>query len=504
MVDPMHVIHLENGRFSPGTLTNAGHIGPMLNRYLANPGGYPSGLVLHFHGGLVSFRAGAGLAQRLTPEYLQAGAYPVFFVWESGPLETIRNNFSEIANEKIFRKLAGKVLKFVIARLGSSLGGRGGPPGAATAEGTLEQWLEAGAEGSPVPFEDVRLTDPAGAARAAAQSDASLQFQVQADLELDFGFRQALAEVENGLKPAGDAATSRGAGYRGATTTRMTEEGLSQLTTGRDEGSRGVKSLAKAAVAIVALVRAVVGRMRTGRDHGLYATVVEEVLRRFYIDQLGRTLLWDRMKQDTADAFAADKPAGREPGGTMLLEALKARVQAGQAFPRITLVGHSAGSIYACRFLQHADAILPAGIGFHLCLLAPACTFSLFHETMTNHSGRVKEVRLFAMSDEVERKDAIAGVLYPHSLLYFVSGLLEDTVDEPLLGMQRYFTGTTVFNGPECQWARGYFQGNGQRTVWSVVDDGVGRSSASRRHGDFDNDAVTLASLRHLIQHGFV
>ena len=43
-------------------------------------------LVLHFHGGLVSKRAGLSVSARLTPVYSPAadrGGHPVSFVWES-------------------------------------------------------------------------------------------------------------------------------------------------------------------------------------------------------------------------------------------------------------------------------------------------------------------------------------------------------------------------------------------------------------------------------------
>ena len=35
-------------------------------------------------------------------------------------------------------------------------------------------------------------------------------------------------------------------------------------------------------------------------------------------------------------------------------------------------------------------------------------------------------------------------VIYPASLLYFVSGLLEDEADQPLIGMQRYLASTAT------------------------------------------------------------
>jgi hypothetical protein len=46
-------------------------------------------VVIHVHGGLVGTDRGMAIAARLTPEYQRAGAYPEFFVWSSGLLETI-------------------------------------------------------------------------------------------------------------------------------------------------------------------------------------------------------------------------------------------------------------------------------------------------------------------------------------------------------------------------------------------------------------------------------
>ena len=69
----------------------------------------PNGVVLHFHGGLVSEAAARGIADRLAVRYSAAGTYPVFSVWETGFLESIRNNLKDILQDKIFHKLLKKV-----------------------------------------------------------------------------------------------------------------------------------------------------------------------------------------------------------------------------------------------------------------------------------------------------------------------------------------------------------------------------------------------------------
>src|SRR5262245_3868704 len=75
-------------------------------------------VVLHFHGGLVSRTAGMEGAERLRLEcYDGSGAHPVFFVWESGLIETVRHNLSEIFGEDIFKILLKWLLKYAAAKL---------------------------------------------------------------------------------------------------------------------------------------------------------------------------------------------------------------------------------------------------------------------------------------------------------------------------------------------------------------------------------------------------
>ena len=106
-----HIIHLENGRLAPDT--PASIVESIVSQALQHPGS--SGIVIHFHGGLVNYDRGRGVAERLYSEYLDAGAYPIFLVWESGLIETIVNNLDQIRQEDLFRllwkRLAGIVLR---------------------------------------------------------------------------------------------------------------------------------------------------------------------------------------------------------------------------------------------------------------------------------------------------------------------------------------------------------------------------------------------------------
>ena len=521
-LDKKHCIHLKNGHFSSKTDTQAADIESLLTAFGASSS--PSGLVVHFHGGVVSYASGKGIVQALTPVFQEAGAYPVFFVWEAGPLETIFNNLEDIGKEKIFREFVRKAIEFALRRLKGVVGAKGAggePVNSQAVTRAVDEWF--GGRGVAVPFEDFALLQAADRTRTAPMAtDDAMRMEIQADLEMDPRFCSEIEAVSNGLLPPDEGVSVRGVGTRAATTTRMDSKALAELVDPPAPGKRGAISLIKAAAAIAKIVIRVAGRFFEGRDHGLYGTVVEEVLRQFYVDKLGKCLLWNQMKKDTADAFMEKIEPGKEPGGTIFLKALAdhlAKIGPGGLRPRVTLVGHSTGAVYICNLLASAGRWLPPGFKFDIILLAPAVSFARFSECMAANGKWVGGVRLFGMEDKVELKDAMAQgglgpfarLVYPHSLLYFVSGLLEnedeDKPDHPILGMQRFHNLKDVFGAkdfPEVEQARRFFAAPPQRcAVWSIVNNGNGMASASKAHGDFDNDKDTLASVQWLLRNGF-
>ncbi len=455
-----------------------------------------AGLAIHFHGGLVGLNSGKRIASELGASYQEAGAYPLFFVWEAGAIEIIVNNWADIASEPIFQQLVRK------------------DPARVAAD--LKAWFAGTAE-SP-PYADYDLRPGMAGAKAGAQPDPLYRMELQANLEADPAFRQALEAVANGLLPPEQRQATKGGGTRAATTTLMDPAALAEVADSPAPGQKGAISMAKMAWEVAKVVYRVVRRYLDGRDHGLYGTVEEEVLRAFYADKLGQTLFWNQMKKDTVDAFdPAPAQPGREAGGLAFLQRLAARLAAGAPTPRIVLTGHSTGAVYICHFIERADALLPAGLRFDIVLLAPAVDFKLFAKTMQTYAHRVGNVRLFGMQDEWERADAmaqgflpaaLARILYPHSLLYFVSGLLEEAeTDMPILGMKRFFDRGAVFSAPaypEVDWARAWFaQAPSREAVWSDANLGPGRNSAARQHGNFDNDRATVASIKHLLSQGY-
>lgn len=443
-------------------------------------------LVVHFHGGLVNRSAGISGAERLLPIYREAGAHPLFFVWQSGLLEVISANLTDIGKELVFKRLVERLLQFALAKGKEEVGGRGG----ALELSPLDDLSSTMDDASTEPFaEDPEPSEPL--------SDLQ-EGQVQVELEQDMVLEAEITAIAGSLQLPEEGDASRGAQATRPATTKMSPDALADLARslgdeGADPDTRGLISTAWLVKTGVATLKRVIARLVGGRGHGVYPTVVEEVLRSLYLTDAGGAI-WRQMKQDIADAFGANPNVH---GGTALLAELAQ--MAAERNP--VLVGHSTGAVYICNLLLHAES-LPADRRFDVVLLAPACDFALLAKTLAERSDRIGRLRIFCMKDELERQDQMIPLLYPRSLLYFVSGALEGEADAPLVGMHRFYGD----GGPRPSGASNdmdrvhrYLREPG-RAVWSVASDGDGLTSTAAKHGDFDNDAGTLKSVQNFIQ----
>lgn len=517
-MDKLHCIHSQGGRIGDGTDTLPGDIDALVEALRRDGHGR---LAIHFHGGLVSKSAGLTLAGRLGKEY-EAAAYPVFYVWESGVWETIRNNLAELADEPVFRQLVRKLLQYALQRLGGQLGSRSVLPGTVDSR-QVKQTVDAfwaQPSRATIPYRDFLPAAAGGGARSAmATVD---EADIQADLESDTEFAAALAtlpDIPPGTRSAlsAPAAVEHRSNFSLALSAQLSER----------PGTRGLITWYKVAVLLKRVLVAVLGRYADGRDHGLYATVVEEIARAVKLGGSGlnewaQALQWNRMKQDVRDAFGDDP---QRHAGTALLQRLKTAIDGGLHLDRITLIGHSTGAIYIAHWLEAAERWLPPGVRFDVVYLAPAITYELFDRTLTQHGQRIRSFRMFAMSDAHEREDQVWGddqalqggdlrrFIYPSSLLYLVAGILEcdvaadgsssDAPDKPLLGMQRYFSDERVYDAvrfPEVGRVRAWLRADARRTVWSIVRDAApGLNCAGIDHGGFDEDRDTLDSVRAIM-----
>lgn len=503
-----HIIHLANGQLSPKSSSTRADVTHLVDEAVTlQP---KAGLAIHFHGGLVSEKSGRDIAQRLTPRYKEAGAYPLFFVWESGLLEAVGNNLRDISQEKLFREFVKKAAEWALKKLPAGVGFKGAS-GTAVNEIQLRQEFDAWFRGErPNPPEALETragvddADIQATLKGTQLDQTSLEAEIQMSIEGDFVFQDAVQEVYNGLNEGGEPqTTTKGLGGSTiASTSLISPEAANQLFERSPVTTKGFSLIGwfRSAKMVARIVVAVVRRMAAGRGHGLYVTIVEEVLRALYLDKLG-TLIWNQMKKDTADAFLP----GENHGGTALLADLRKHVDCGAAMPRITLIGHSTGAIYICQFIEAAAQVLP-DCRFDVVFLAPALTYERFAATLATHGDRIAHFRSFAMNNDWEIADKLVPIIYPRSLLYFVSGLLEPSVDEPLVGMERYLRENKIFTPaefPAIARGRGFFADFPESLVWSPDTLGEGTQSVSAKHGDFDNDDLTLTSVQALLQKGF-
>jgi hypothetical protein len=461
--------------------------------------------VIHFHGGLVSEARGMETARSLLPIYSDAGAYPVFFVWRSGLTEIASGTMlKDIANEAIFKQLLKRLLRFAVAKVTSDAGAKGIGPGAIPGEAETEEELgkrEAGKE----PFADREI-----AAEVAEVSPADRQL-----LELELMSDAALqAAVQSAVRQDADAGEARARGIApadaGVAPTLLDPEAIAELRAGTPgEGAKGVFSTAALVTKAVRILARVVERFRSGRDHGIYPTVVEEILREFYLASAGAAI-WQAMKKETLDTFA---PGHEDRGGSYFLTRLGERLGRDPHL-EITLVGHSTGAVFINNLMEAVEARrkdeeqpFPAEFRFrHVVFLAPACTFTDFARVVRRWENLWEDFRMFTMTDDAECRDALVPVVYPRSLLYFVSGVLERDAEGksaaamPIVGLERYYKTDVPGLPDEVEDVR-EFVAEQQRAVWSPADAGPGLSSGATSHGAFDDDEHVRASLRAIIGH---
>jgi len=489
-----HIIHTQGGKLSGDTsrddLSN-------IMENIRNHGGN-GGIVLHFHGGLVNKAAGTAIATRLLPQYQAENAYPLFFVWEAGLLETLKNNWKSIAQEALFKKIRTRIIKMAKRKLHQAVGERSSHS-LPDVDATRELQAIEDAEDNP---DALRLSEPAIPEDLTELTTIEEQ-RLEAELQYDFSLLQEVERVSQGLKTPTEIEqqrTERSSIIRASNKSLMDADALEEYIERPTPGERGFLSTLKILKAVVKIVARVIKRYVTKRDHGFHATIVEEILRALYVSNAGK-IVWSTMKRDTFDHFKEDSSTH---GGSALLEELKTLPH--DALPKITLVGHSTGAVFISAFLEAADRELPTSFTFDVIYLAPASTLDLTTKSMDNHWHRVDNFRMFTMSDEYEKKDTLVDNLqyfYPHSLLYFISGVVEDEIDKPLTGMQRFYRADKfpIRRFPEHAPVRSYM--NVDRAIWSVTDNGNGKRSNSKDHGDFDNDTATINSIKHILKHGF-
>ncbi|HXX84585.1 MAG TPA: hypothetical protein VEN29_11435 [Casimicrobiaceae bacterium] len=204
------------------------------------------------------------------------------------------------------------------------------------------------------------------------------------------------------------------------------------------------------------------------------------------------------MKKDIDRAF---RSGSTTYGGTAFLEGL---MRVWNADARLTLIGHSAGTVYIDRMLKAMDQRLPPEIKADIVFIAAALAFDRFAATIDTAvlRRRVRNYRLFALKEECEAGYWEVPGVYDKSLLYLLSALCEcdPEADKALLGMQRYWSGTPPYNTPDIRTVTTQIVPSAR--VWSPTDPlaPAGFRANAREHGGFAEEPKTNQSVQRFLR----
>lgn len=384
-------------------------------------------LLLYFHGGLVSEGPAMASAELIVNELVdKTDVHPVAFIWETGIGEILTQNLRTASSSDLFQSILAKILRVA----GDKLNAQAADPGGTV----MLSALDSGALGTelrkPKPLENFRvdraqlfpLTDD-----QFLRDD--IEMRLEAEIRKDPDFNSLLVDKLSPLQLS-----------------LMRKESLLNVPAA---GAPAALSLAKFIPGAVQVVLNIIRRFHSGHDHDLFPTAVEEILRNGFLGKFGLDL-WTEMKakademwqEDAAGTTGNDQHAGR-----YLLRRICDYAANGPDLT-IDLVGHSAGAVAICYFVREFLKLNTTAKIRDIVFMAPACRSDLFDSTVIAGGDFFRNFRMFTMKDENEKKDYCGSpLLYSHSLLYLISGLLEkDENDACILGLERYLKNEPPFD----------------------------------------------------------
>jgi len=451
-------------------------------------------LLLHVHGGLVSAQAGEQIAERLEHDWFGAlkteGWETAYVIWESSVRETVQNDRDDLAKEPLLVRYILMLAAWIEDQL--TPGPYARPKDLEAAKRRLD---------GPGDLNRVKQSvggdfDKALICEALAD-DQLLDTKLAAQLSGDTLLRTLHAKV--------DAAAERGrASHRldGEIIDRVRARQVAPSNL--DPRGLGAADLVLIPALVLAGLR-VLGRLLSGRDHGVYCTIVEEIARVAFLAKCGAAG-WGSMKQDTHNHFKHAAP------GDLLIERLFALAQSKPV--RVLFVGHSAGAVFGCYFAQ-AAARPPPKLLLDYVFLAPAVRLDLAADLLVRNPRGLNRARIFTMDDQREIDDELDGYdfgkIYPRSLLYLIAGVLEEHnsgwprsyADAPILGLQRHLERDRGLSRAEKKFRSDIRTLVGHDIVYSGTDGGDGRRCEAHTHGTIDGDEPTLKSVLHLARKGY-
>jgi hypothetical protein len=434
-------------------------------------------IVIYFHGGLVNEKAGMATAIKMGKHFSEIGQSPICFVWETGLMETFSSNIGKISETKLF----GKLIKILVKKLSEKLGfdfaeGRGA--GLTLSIDQIEAELC-----NKNPYENYTQTNLQSQGRGA---NASINLPSQSeDLEGEFKF-----EIEADLELVSILRESK-------------------LTIAKSGGgqSRGIIDTALLIKYIAKIAFRVIRRFVEKRDHDFYPTIIEELLRELYIAELG-AWVWNSMKVKSNDMWKdnAGLSGLNQFAGRYLFDKL-VDYHKKNSDVQVNLVGHSAGSIAICNFLKMCAINYPKLVFDKIIFMAPACRIELFRDEIVLHPDRYKTFRMYTMTDNKEKHDLLVPYVYTHSLLFLISGILENEgndYDAYILGLERDIKALNPYDSVKeiLDSNKFLFEVGSSRVAFSQTDTTTpeGLRTQSLSHGGFDDDEATISSIKFILQ----
>jgi hypothetical protein len=239
----------------------------------------------------------------------------------------------------------------------------------------------------------------------------------------------------------------------------------------------------------------------------VYTTIIEEL---FIAAPLAASVrkIWLQLVRSIDRSFES----GSTAGGTAFVDHL-CNSWTNNPTLRVTLIGHSMGSIYIQRMIEALNARLPEGSTAQLevILLAAAISFARMNACLSVLRKRVSGLRVFALNSRAECYPEIPPI-YDKSLLYIVSSLCENdqNADKPLVGMEHYWCGywsgtLPYIRDPDIRAVINFI---GKKEVWAPTKNAPPgwRSrviAKGSRHGKFPKEPCTRASEREILKNGF-
>lgn len=464
-------------------------------------------IVIHLHGGLVKHKSGLDMAARLTGYYENHALYPVFFVWETGLLETVKNNLGQIVLEDVFQQILSKILKWIGGKANAARGVKSFSgltfPNDIEVDNAVKYVVRDKSEDSWEPDFEV-LSQLAQAEQEFSSKEID---QFERELRSDKELNKALKAVSLGMKetPKTDGTKSF---IRSSETTLMSPDVVAEIR-GDEEGEKaGFLSWGVMIRRITRILKRALARFVRGRGHGRYTTIVEEILYELYIVNVPKIgqIVWSSMKKDAQETF--ENNTANEPKAGLVFWDSFASALLKNPNLKVSIVAHSAGAIYACHMLAHvghlrALAKLPERFQFeNVIFLAPAVKSELLAETLREHGELVGAFRMFTLTDAAERGYwEFPG--YLGSLLYMVSGLFEPGDkyhDVGVAGMMRYVENEKTYQAQHFQELR-EFLNKDERTILSPNEETkLGKAADSIKHGAFDQTGSGQKTMQSVVE----